>query len=113
MSKEYRVAVAGATGAVGRAMRSILEERGFPVKELVALATATSFWVAFGGFVVMLAAALWFERSVRKMGRAGMEQLGRSLRGGGLRDYLGTTSDRLRERVRRDADDGPPPPPDA
>ncbi len=64
-------------------------------------------------FVVMLAAALWFERSVRKMGRAGMEQLGRSLRGGGLRDYLGTTSDRLRERVRRDADDGPPPPPDA
>ncbi len=42
MSKEYRVAVAGATGAVGRAMRSILEERGFPVKELVALATAKS-----------------------------------------------------------------------
>ena len=42
MSKEYRVAVAGATGAVGRAMRSILEERGFPVKQLVALATAKS-----------------------------------------------------------------------
>ena len=42
MSKEYRVAVAGATGAVGRAMRSILEERKFPVKELVALATAKS-----------------------------------------------------------------------
>ncbi|MFH0915714.1 MAG: aspartate-semialdehyde dehydrogenase [bacterium] len=42
MSKEYRVAVAGATGAVGRAMRSILAERGFPVKELVALATEKS-----------------------------------------------------------------------
>ncbi|MBN1631559.1 MAG: aspartate-semialdehyde dehydrogenase [Thermoleophilia bacterium] len=42
MSNEYRVAVAGATGAVGQAMRSILEERGFPVKELVALATAKS-----------------------------------------------------------------------
>jgi aspartate-semialdehyde dehydrogenase len=42
VSKEYRVAVAGATGAVGRAMRSILEERKFPVKELVALATAKS-----------------------------------------------------------------------
>lgn len=80
---------------------------------VVALATATSFLVAFGGFVVMLGAALWFERSVRKMGRAGMEQLGRSLRAGGLRDYLGTTSDRLRERVRRDGDDGRPPPPDA
>jgi aspartate-semialdehyde dehydrogenase len=34
--------VAGATGAVGRAMRSILAERGFPVKELVALATERS-----------------------------------------------------------------------
>jgi len=42
VGKEYRVAVAGATGAVGRAMRSILAERGFPVKELVALATAKS-----------------------------------------------------------------------
>jgi aspartate-semialdehyde dehydrogenase len=40
--KEYRVAVAGATGAVGRAMRSILAEREFPVKQLVALATAKS-----------------------------------------------------------------------
>ena len=42
MSKEYRVAVVGATGAVGRAMRSILAERDFPVKDLVALATAKS-----------------------------------------------------------------------
>ena len=42
MSKQYRVAVVGATGAVGRAMRSILAERDFPVKELVALATAKS-----------------------------------------------------------------------
>jgi aspartate-semialdehyde dehydrogenase len=42
VSKEYRVAVVGATGAVGRAMRSILAEREFPVKELVALATSKS-----------------------------------------------------------------------
>jgi aspartate-semialdehyde dehydrogenase len=42
VSKEYRVAVVGATGAVGRAMRSILAERSFPVKEMVALATAKS-----------------------------------------------------------------------
>ena len=32
---------------------------------IVALATATSFVVAFGGFVVMLAATLWFERNAR------------------------------------------------
>ncbi len=40
--KEYVVAVAGATGAVGQEMRKILEERGFPVKELKLLASAKS-----------------------------------------------------------------------
>jgi hypothetical protein len=71
---------------------------------VVALATNTSFLVSFAGFVVMLAAALWFERSLRKMGRAGMEQLGRSFRTGGLRDYLGATGERFKGRVRRDTD---------
>jgi aspartate-semialdehyde dehydrogenase len=42
VKSEYRVAVVGATGAVGRAMRSILAERDFAVKELTALATAKS-----------------------------------------------------------------------
>ena len=70
---------------------------------VVALASATNFLVAFAGFVVMLGAALWFERSLRKLGRAGMEQLGASLRGGGgIRNYFGSTSERLRDRVRRD-----------
>jgi len=38
----YKVAVAGATGAVGREMLEILEERKFPVSELVALASERS-----------------------------------------------------------------------
>ncbi|MCX8032467.1 MAG: aspartate-semialdehyde dehydrogenase [Thermoleophilia bacterium] len=42
MTREYRVAVVGATGAVGREMQKVLAERKFPVKELVALATAKS-----------------------------------------------------------------------
>ena len=33
MTKKYDVAVVGATGAVGEAMLSILEERNFPVNE--------------------------------------------------------------------------------
>ncbi|MGA1874240.1 MAG: aspartate-semialdehyde dehydrogenase [bacterium] len=37
--KEYVVAVAGATGAVGREMVSTLQERAFPVKQLVPLAS--------------------------------------------------------------------------
>lgn len=42
MSKSYDVAVVGATGAVGEAMISILEERKFPVRNLYALASSRS-----------------------------------------------------------------------
>ena len=42
MSKQYKVAVVGATGAVGETMLSILAERNFPVGELVALASERS-----------------------------------------------------------------------
>jgi aspartate-semialdehyde dehydrogenase len=38
----YRVAVAGATGNVGREILKILAERGFPADEVVALASAAS-----------------------------------------------------------------------
>lgn len=57
---------------------------------VVALATATNFLVAFAGFVVMLASALWFERSLRKLGRAGVDRLTDSLRStGGVMGVLG------------------------
>ena len=42
MSKLYDVAVVGATGAVGEAMISILEQREFPVGNLYALASSRS-----------------------------------------------------------------------
>jgi aspartate-semialdehyde dehydrogenase len=42
MSMARRVAIAGATGAVGTTMLSILEERDFPVSELRLLASARS-----------------------------------------------------------------------
>lgn len=40
--EKYVVAIAGATGAVGREMISILEERNFPVAEMVLLASERS-----------------------------------------------------------------------
>src|SRR6266478_1208960 len=40
--RKYRVAIAGATGAVGREMMKVLEEREFPVAELVPLASERS-----------------------------------------------------------------------
>ena len=42
MSKEYNVAVAGATGAVGIEMIKTLEQRDFPVKNLRLLASSRS-----------------------------------------------------------------------
>jgi aspartate-semialdehyde dehydrogenase len=42
MSKQYDVAVVGATGAVGEAMLEILAERDFPVRNLYALASSRS-----------------------------------------------------------------------
>jgi aspartate-semialdehyde dehydrogenase len=42
MTKVYNVAVVGATGAVGEAMLSILEERNFPVGQVYALASSKS-----------------------------------------------------------------------
>ena len=38
----FKVAVAGATGNVGREMLNILAERDFPVDEVVALASSRS-----------------------------------------------------------------------
>ena len=50
-NKTYKVAMAGATGAVGEAVLSILAERKFPVSELVPLASERSAggMVEFGG----------------------------------------------------------------
>ena len=38
----FKVAVVGATGNVGRVMLEVLEERGFPADEVVAIASRRS-----------------------------------------------------------------------
>lgn len=38
----FKVAIVGATGNVGREMLNILEERGFPADEVVALASVAA-----------------------------------------------------------------------
>ena len=50
MSKQFKVAVVGATGAVGEVMLSILAEREFPASQVIALASERSagITVAFG-----------------------------------------------------------------
>ena len=63
---------------------------------------ASSLVLGFAGFLVMLACAFVFERNLRKMGRAGWQQVTESMRAGHLRDYFGDAGKRLRDRFRRD-----------
>ncbi len=69
---------------------------------VIALATATTFVVAFGGFVLMLVAALWFERMTRVLGRAGWHHVTTSPRTRSLRTYLEQRQERLRDRFHHD-----------
>ena len=77
-----KVAVVGATGAVGETMLSVLAERKFPVGELVALASERSAGgeVAFGGDEVMVRDLDHFSRFLldRLLGQAGVEDVNSS-----------------------------------
>lgn len=54
------------------------------------------------GFLVMLGCALAIEHNVRKLGKAGLESLTGSMRGGALKNVLGNAGSRWRERWGRD-----------
>jgi hypothetical protein len=78
---------------------------GFVAGLVVLLTTFTSV-LALGvvGFLIMLFCLLVIERNVRKVGRAGLESLTGSLRGGALKGLFGETGRRWRERFNRDDD---------
>ena len=63
---------------------------------------STSYQLSFAGFLLMLVCALVFERNLRKLGRAGLDQLSRTVRANGLREALGGAGRRVRERFKRD-----------
>jgi DUF3040 family protein len=66
---------------------------------------STSFLLSFAGFLFMLGCALVLERNLRKLGRAGLEHLSRTMRAAGLRDALGGAGRRMRDRFRREDDE--------
>ena len=61
---------------------------------------STSYLLAFGGFLVMLGCALYFERNLRKLGKAGLDHVTRSIKATGVRDAIGGAKGRMRERFR-------------
>jgi hypothetical protein len=70
---------------------------------LVYMLVLGNFWLSFAfGAVPMFGAALWFEHNLRKLGRAGLQQVSSSMRTASLRDAFGNARSRARERFRRD-----------
>jgi len=61
--------------------------------------------LAFAGVVVMLVSLLWFFDNAQKLGRAGLEQMTASMRGGGLKDVMGGAGAKMRDRFNRPEED--------
>jgi hypothetical protein len=67
------------------------------------LATFTASVLLGGlGVLVMLASAVFFERNLRRMGKAGWREWTDNVRPNGLRTSIGGAGQRVRERFRRD-----------
>lgn len=78
---------------------------GFFVGLVMMVSTLSiSYLVAFVGFLIMLAAALVFERSARSLGKVSIDQLAQSLRGSS-RNPLSEPAQRLRDRLNNPDDD--------
>lgn len=58
--------------------------------------------LAFAGFLAMLGSGIVFQSNLRKMGRAGWRQWSESMGTTGVRDYLDTASQRMRERFKKE-----------
>jgi hypothetical protein len=63
---------------------------------------ASSVWLGAFGFAVMLVSAIVFTQNLRKMGRAGWQQMTEQMRSHNVNDVLGDTRRRLRERFKRE-----------
>jgi hypothetical protein len=61
----------------------------------------TSLFFGGLGFVIMLACAFFFERNLRKMGRAGWASLTSTVRSGGIGTSFGSAGKRVRDRFKR------------
>ena len=68
---------------------------------LMVVTLSTSYLLAFVGFLGMLGSALVLERSIRRLGKAGLEQGRRSQKTASIRDALGITRQKMRERFER------------
>jgi hypothetical protein len=60
------------------------------------------FALSFVGFLVMLLAAFIIEKNARTMGRAGLQQVTSTMRGGRLKNSFGGASQRMKDKFKRE-----------
>lgn len=70
------------------------------------LLLSISYLLGFVGFLAMFAMAMYIERNLRRVGRAGIDEATRAIRRNSLRDYLDSAGSKARERLRREDDQG-------
>lgn len=99
----------GSTTLYTHALRNIKwAALGFLGGMVLMVASLSTHWaIAFVGFLAMLGSALTVERNARKMGRAGWQQLSGQGRSdtGGVRNILGSTGQKMRERFQRNTEE--------
>lgn len=83
---------------------------GFVVGLAVLLITlSTHYALSFVGFLIMLASAWYGEKNLRRVGKAGLQQVTGNARGGrtsSARGFFGDASQKMRDRLNeRDDDD--------
>jgi len=67
---------------------------------LMIVSFASQLWLGIAGFLVMFASAVVFERNLRKMGKAGWQQVTETMRAGSLKEYFGDAGKRIRRRFK-------------
>ncbi|MGB6056795.1 MAG: DUF3040 domain-containing protein [Microthrixaceae bacterium] len=65
-----------------------------------------NYLLAFVGFLAVFAAAVFVENNARRLGKAGVNDATRAIRGGGLKGYFGLAGPRVKGRLKRDQDEG-------
>lgn len=71
---------------------------------VMVISFASSLVLGVVGFAIMLASAVWFERNLRRMGRASWKSVSRTMPGGTFKSALGDARSRMRDRFRRKDD---------
>ncbi len=62
----------------------------------------TSVWLGIFGFLVMLGSAVYFEENLRKMGRAGWQDLSSNMKANGVQGSVSDLQNKLKNRFRRE-----------